>query len=90
MKTLSIQRPLPSIDIRTADFLRISVNSGDVNWLPWSVLKISGLPYFASASSKASMQNSTSMVFDNRQANTFLLAQSMIATKYKKPRCIGM
>ena len=36
----------------------------------WSVLKISGFPYLASASFSASMQNRTSMVFDNRQART--------------------
>nr|WP_314963997.1 hypothetical protein [Bradyrhizobium cosmicum] len=52
-----------------------------MNWLPWSVLKISGLPYFASASSRAAMQNETSIVFDNRHARTARLAQSMIATR---------
>ena len=39
-----------------------------VNWLPWSVLKISGVPYVASASSRAATQNETSIVFDNRHA----------------------
>jgi hypothetical protein len=29
---------------------RVSVKSSLVNWLPWSVLKISGLPYWESAS----------------------------------------
>ena len=33
------------------------VNRALVNWLPWSVLKISGLPCLASASSTASRQN---------------------------------
>jgi hypothetical protein len=32
---------------------RVSVKSLLVNWLPWLVLKISGLPYWESASSKA-------------------------------------
>jgi len=41
------------------------------------------------ASSRASVQNSTSIVFDNRQARTLRLNQSMIATKYRKPRRIG-
>ena len=50
-----------------------------MNWLPWSVLKIPGLPYFASASSRAATQNETSIVFDNRHARTARLAQSMIA-----------
>ena len=48
MKTLSIHRPLPSIEIRTPARLSTSVNSWLVNWLPWSVLKIFGLPYLAS------------------------------------------
>ncbi|MEY9385062.1 hypothetical protein ABIF93_003319 [Bradyrhizobium japonicum] len=46
-----------------------------VNWLPWSVLKISGVPYVASASSRAATQNETSIVFDNRHARTARLAQ---------------
>jgi hypothetical protein len=45
-----------------------------VNWLPWSVLKISGRPKRASSSSSAAMQNEASMVFDNRHANTARLA----------------
>nr|WP_271587062.1 hypothetical protein [Bradyrhizobium sp. CCBAU 53415] len=52
-----------------------------VNWLPWPVLKISGVPYFASASSRAATQNETSIVFDNRHARTARLAQSMMATR---------
>src|SRR5579875_2076035 len=47
---------------------RRPVKSALVNWLPWSVLKISGLPCFASASSTASRQNSTSIVIESRQA----------------------
>ena len=60
-----------------------------MNWLPWSVLKISGRPNRASASSSASMQNELSIVFDSRQLSTARLAQSMIATRYRKPRPIG-
>src|SRR3954468_23356334 len=37
---------------------RVPVKSSLVNWLPWSVLKISGRPYRESASSRASTQNS--------------------------------
>ncbi len=48
---------------------------------PWSVLKISDLPHRASASFRATTQNSASIVFDSRQASTFRLAQSMIATR---------
>jgi hypothetical protein len=57
------------------------VKAALVNWLPWSVLMISGVPKRASASSSASRQNEMSMVFDSRHASTARLAQSMIATR---------
>ncbi len=44
MKMLSMQRPRPSLEIATPASLSAPVNSKLVNWLPWSVLKISGLP----------------------------------------------
>jgi hypothetical protein len=66
--------------------LSTSVKSKLVNWLPWSVLNISGLPYRDSASAKASTQNPASMVFDSRHARTWRVAQSMMATKYRNPR----
>ena len=53
---------------------RMSVNSREVNWLPWSVLNISGIPYRAIASSSASIQKELSSVFDNLHDSTFLLA----------------
>ena len=52
-----------------------------VNWLPWSVLKMFGLPKRARASSSAEAQNEPSMVLDSRQESTARLAQSMIATR---------
>src|SRR5208283_5248370 len=55
-----------------------------------SVLKISGRPYLANASSTASRQNSTSMVIDSRQARTRRLNQSITAARYTKPRAIGI
>lgn len=81
MNTLSIQRPRPSIDTLTPFASSRPVNRGEVNWLPWSVLKIAGCPNCAKASSSTSMQNSTSIVFDTRQASTFRVAQSITATK---------
>ena len=70
MKMLSLQRPRPSIDILMSALARTPVKSELVNWLPWSVLKIVGVPYRASASFKASTQNRASMVFDSRHAST--------------------
>ena len=42
MKMLSMHRPLPSMEMATPASLSTEVNSGLVNWLPWSELKISG------------------------------------------------
>jgi hypothetical protein len=60
---------------------RVPVKSSLVNWLPWSVLKISGRPCRASASSRASTQNSAPSVFDSRHASPARLTQSMITTR---------
>ena len=59
----------------------LPVKAVEVNCEPWSVLKISGVPKRASASSSASMQKRVSRVFDSRQARTARLAQSMTATR---------
>jgi hypothetical protein len=55
-KTLSSQRPRPSMLIRTPAVSRRSVKALLVNCAPWSVLKISGRPR-RSASSSASRLN---------------------------------
>ena len=47
-------------------------------------------PYWFSASLSASTQNRLSSVLDKRQLSTFLLAQSMMATRYMNPLAIGM
>jgi hypothetical protein len=52
-----------------------------VNWLPWSALKMSGLPWRAIASSRAATQKSASIVFDSREDSTLRLNQSMMATR---------
>jgi hypothetical protein len=65
--------------IRLSDSRRM--NGALVNWLPWSVLKISGRPCRASASSTASRQKSTSRLIDTRQARTRRLNQSTTAVR---------
>ena len=65
--------------IATPRAFSASVNAWLVNWLPWSVLKISGCPYLVNASSSASTQNAVSMLIDTRCANTLRLAQSTMA-----------
>jgi hypothetical protein len=42
--TLSRQQPLPSMLMAMPLSLKRPVNSLLVNWLPWSVLKMCGLP----------------------------------------------
>ena len=81
MKTLSIHRPRPSIEMRICAAASAPVKAALVNWLPWSVLKISGLPKRANAASSAETQNDTSIVFERRQARTARLAQSITATR---------
>jgi len=43
-KTLSRQAPLPSMLMAMAFLISTPVKAVRVNWLPWSVLKMSGLP----------------------------------------------
>ena len=77
---LSVYRPFPSLLIFTPCSWSAWVNSRLVNWQPWSVLQISGWTC-PNASFKASTQQSASRVLDNREATTYRLCQSMMATK---------
>jgi hypothetical protein len=65
--------------------LSAPVNASAVNWLPWSLLKISGMPWVRKACSKQSTQNPLSSVFETRQASTLRLYPSITATQYSKP-----
>jgi hypothetical protein len=55
------------------------VNSALVNWQPWSVLKISGLPCAAIAWATVRTQNEASSVLDSSHASTHRLCQSITA-----------
>jgi len=81
---LSMQRPLPSMLIVTPWSFRALMKSSLVNWLPWSVLNISGRSQRASASSSAATQKSAPSVFDTRHASTARLTQSMINHQVEK------
>ena len=85
---LSWYLPLPSMLIFTPRSWSICVNSRLVNWLPWSVLNTSGVPWFR-ASPSASAQKPVSRVLDYPQATTYRLCQSMMATRYRNPRAMG-
>src|ERR1035437_1289738 len=61
-KTLSRHAPLPSMLMEMLLAIRTRVKASLVNWLPWSVLKMSGVPCFARASSNASTQKAGSIV----------------------------
>jgi hypothetical protein len=72
-------RPLAVMLIAMALSSSRPVTSAPVNWLPWSVLKISGVPRRASASSTASRQNATCIAIDTRHDRTRRLNQSTTA-----------
>ena len=89
MKTLSIQRPRPSIEIDPGR--RQCAGEGGTGELAALIgVEDLGLPQRASASSNASTQNAASIVLESRQASTARETQSMIATRYRKPRLIGI
>lgn len=69
-KTFSRQAPLPSILMDTLAAASTPVNSRLMNWLPWSMLKISGRPCLARASSSDATQNAASIVIETRWAST--------------------
>jgi hypothetical protein len=81
MKTLSIHRPRPSIEMAIPAAASVPVKAALVNCAPWSVLKISGRPNRASASSSAATQNPASIVFESRHDKSARLAQSITATR---------
>ena len=64
IKILSKALPFPSIETKTPLLNNTFVKSLDVNWLPWSVLKISGFSFLSSAVFNALKQKSVVKVFD--------------------------
>src|SRR5580658_3765673 len=87
---LSIQRPRPSMLTSTPADSTASINIGEVNCDPWSVLEINGGCRPArNAASQASTQKSASNVLLKRHPSTYRLHQSITATKYINPLAIG-
>ena len=85
------RRPHSSLDGKTPDQAYFNqpmpgaastlMKSVEVNWLPWSVLKIPGVPWRASASSTASMQKPASSVIDTGHARTRRVNKSSTAAR---------
>ena len=90
MKMFSRYLPRPSIEILISALVRVVIQSAPVYWLPWPVFIISGFPYLAMAAFSASTQKLASRVFESRQYATLRIAQSRIATSYRKPFLTGM
>ena len=81
MNMLSRLIPFPSILTSMSLLSSVPVYSEDVNWLPWSVLNISGLPFF-SARRRARMQKSASRLFDISHEMTYLEYQSIAVLQH--------
>ena len=86
MDPMSIQRLWSSLLMRMSAPVSAAVNAKLANWLPWSLLKMSGVPKCASASSAALTQKPTLIVFDSRHASNLRVAQSIIVTSCGEPR----
>jgi hypothetical protein len=70
--------------------VKVVIHPATVYWQPWSIFIIAGLPYRAVASSNGSTQKLASNVLESRQVKTLRVAQSMIATRYRKPFLTGI
>lgn len=68
--TSSRQAPFPSMLILMSTAISKAVNSRLVNCERWRVLKLSGSPKRAMASSTASMQKAVSLVIESQEAST--------------------
>src|SRR5262249_56897170 len=87
---LSRQGSFPSNDVLILFVGKTTGNPLPGNWGPLTVLKISGLPCLASASSNVSTQNDASIVIDTRHDRTRRENQSSTTARYTKPRAIGI
>ena len=81
---------LPSIEILICFSISTSRKILAVNWLPWSVLNISGLPCLARQSLSIWAHQEASIVLDNDQCKILRVCQSMIAIQYMNPFFIGI
>jgi hypothetical protein len=85
--TLSRQAPRLSIDSLQSASTTTQLNSSAVNWLPWSVLKMSGVPYFANTSSMTllgvnRLQRNRSGALSTCFGDATALTRSLAATPY--------
>ena len=85
LQILSSARSFPSMPICIPQSCSTERNSSELNWLPWSLLKILGTAYFRIAYSKAATQKLVSIVFDSCHDSTFLEQTSMMLTKHTVP-----
>ena len=85
-----VQIPSSAIEILISALVRVVIQSAPVYWLPCSTFIIPGFPYLAMAAFSASTQKLASRVFESRQYTTLRIAQSRIATSYRKPFLTGM
>ena len=91
MNTLSIHRPLPSLLTAIPGPSSLPVHSGEVNWLPWSVLKICGRPpHCATAAARAFSRQRRVIVLLTAHPSTLRLCQSITAHRPACPCGIGI
>jgi hypothetical protein len=87
---LSRQATFPSIQILISQLARTLMKWVEMNWLRWSVVKISGWPSRASYSFTASMQKSASSVIETHQDGNRRVNESRTAARQMRPRTIGI
>ena len=81
---------ISSFGLSASSPINVLVKTSLVNWLPWSVLNISGLPCSRKASSAISAHHSASIVLLKPHPIIRRLNTSMMAARYINPFRIGI